>query len=185
MFHKPVLAALIFVLLFSQAAYSESPTLHSLGKYKLRLYSDGSGSFGLPKDLELFRNLWSVHITKDEMTDKIKITAYRMGRIDIGGRKVSAPLGLYIDLSKSSNEFACVFGHDFPGRTAMIRVGGNAPVKTNKGGCVALSKDLDKQLRSGQMVKVRGREWPNDWDRTFDVNLDGYTVLTDYLRSKR
>jgi hypothetical protein len=169
----------------TKTSVGNSPTMHSLGKYQLSLYSDGSGSFGLPKDLELLGNHWSFHVKSDEMTDKIKVTAYRMGQFDINGKKFSAPFGLYLDLAKSSNELICVLGHDFPGRTALIRVDKNNAVKTNNKGCVKLSKKLDVKFRSGQIAKVRGREWPDDFDKTFDVNLDGYSVLTDYLRSKR
>lgn len=173
--------ALIFYCLSGSTYAEEQPKVYQFNKYQLKLFSDGSGAFGLPEDLNVLGNPWHFISRKDEITDKRVVTTYRMALLPES--KSSAGLGLYLSFSNPAAEYACVLGHDFPGRTAWVRVGKNPPVKTNNQGCFHLSKALDEQLSNASLVKIRGRKWPNDSDLTFDVNLDGYVHLAKHLRT--
>ena len=88
-----LLAPLLFC--YSLPSYAEDPKVYQLDKYQLKMFSDGSGSFGLPGDFEVFGNRWSVMVRKDEMTDKRVVTAYRMALLPESTHE--AGLGLYLN----------------------------------------------------------------------------------------
>ena len=67
----------------------------------------------------------------------------------------------------------------------MIRIDDNVPIETDENGCTRLKKSLDNQLRSGKKIKIRAYEWPYENAHDEVINLDGYSILTDYLRSKQ
>lgn len=171
---------LLFTTSNSNADFT--PKITNLGKYQASLFSDGSGSFGTPQQVEYHDNTWNIEIKKDEMTDKPDISAYRMARTKNGG---PSSIGLYLSLDAADKETACAFGHDYPGRKAMLRIDKNKPITTNENGCIWLTKNLDSQLRKGAKVTIRAYEWPYDYGITRDVDLSGYTALTNYLRNAR
>ena len=99
--------------------------------------------------------------------------------------KLKSDIYLWVNLSQSSQEVLCVAGHDYPGLTAMIRVDGKKAIETNENGCLSLSNSLDDQLRSGLKVVIRGSHWPYKSPETKSISLDGYRVMTDFLRARR
>lgn len=157
----------------------------TLDEHLIKVFYDGSGSFGRPEEMTVLGNTWHFTAHKDEMMDTPVITAYRMGQWSLSGRMVSHSLGVYLDFSQSDMERICVYGHDFPARTAMLRVGKNPPIRTNENGCVDMSEELEAQLTSNKLLKVRGVEWPEDRETTTDVNIDGYGTLVKFLRLTR
>jgi len=185
--------SLVFVLLFLASCTTTSELAidrpqsqtFSLDEHLIKVFSDGSGSFGRPDEMTVLGNTWHFTAHRDEMTDTPVITAYRVGQWSLSGRMISHSLGVYLNFSKADMEQICVFGHDFPGRIAMLRVGDNPPVQTNENGCTILTLNLDKQLRSNKSIKVRGVVWPEEWEKTIDVNIDGYDTLTRFLRLTR
>ena len=77
----------------------------------------------------------------------------------------------------------CIIGHDFPGRTGAIRVGGNTAFITNTDGCVvrAEAAQLAAQLREGGEVITRYVEWPNSAPRINRHRLHGFELAEDLL----
>ena len=67
----------------------------------------------------------------------------------------------------------------------MIRVDSKKAIETNENGCLSLSNSLDNQLRSGLKVVIRGSHWPYKSPETKSISLDGYRVMTDFLRARR
>ncbi|MEP4525113.1 MAG: hypothetical protein ABJ005_13980, partial [Alloalcanivorax venustensis] len=102
-----------------------------------------------------------------------------------GEMELKSDIYLWINLSQSTREVFCVAGHDYPGLTAMIRVDSEKAIETNENGCLSLSNSLDDQLRSGSKVFIRGSHWPYKSPETKNISLDGYRVMTDFLRDRR
>lgn len=193
----------------SVPVWAQEAQIYDLGNYVARLYSDGSGSIGKRFDLSatkgcksfsceydrkhsdndtVFKDTWSFRIKNDEMTDeqKISVRRYPYKMTDqFGEIKLDSNVYLWINLSNAHREVLCVAGHDFPGKTAMIRVDKNDPIETNKNGCLHLSSSLDDQLRKGNTLIIRGYHWPFDGAETREVSLGGYIKTTEFLRARR
>lgn len=153
--------------------------------YILNVYSDGSGSFGRQQDMDLIRgNRWSFIAKQDEVTDLVVLNARRRG-LSNNPMIVESSLGILVDLSEHNllPHRLCVSGHDFPGVAAYIRIGDSEAIRTSDSGCINLTEDIDQSLRNAEEVIVRGTKWPYRTQITTTVNLDGYSQLTDYLRS--
>ena len=159
------------------------PKLQQFGEHQYRVYEDGSGTFG--KNVKnVLANYWSIRNESDEMTDRQIITVSKSG-IMPDNDNLSVGMSLHLDLSINNEERLCVLGHNFPGKTATIRIDSNAPIYTDKKGCVDLTSDLDASLRAAQLVLVRGSEWPKGLSAVGTVDMDGYDEVTDLLRSTR
>lgn len=187
---KTAFTIFIFIILQGCAAKPSNHFRHeyqtySVDAYLIRIYKDGSGSFGREEELVTMGNHWSFSTKKDEMTDKTILTAYRRGFDKDAFMPMNSTIGIYIDLSSENSEIVCVYGHDFPGESAMIRVGQNSAINTNVYGCTELTNELSKQLESEKSVKVRGKIWPDNGEITTDVNLDGYSKVVEFLRLRK
>lgn len=96
-------------------------------------------------------------------------------------------IGLYALLIKTTPSGqifnACVGGHDFPGRTARVRVDGNQPLTTSTNGCMGAEKArlLASQLRSGNILIVQPVKWPYDAHQSSTFKLEGGYQLIDEL----
>ncbi|MBJ6986910.1 hypothetical protein [Devosia sp. MC521] len=124
-------------------------------------YPDGSGSVSATDDI--LQDRWSISCGVDAMTDKRDCSFHNQ----IGG------LFVHFGQSKTPRE-VCAFGHDFPGRTAQIRVDNNSPVSTDREGCVPASR-LIGQLKVGSTVVVRYYDWPYDYPRDKSSSLAGFS----------
>ena len=63
---------------------------------------------------------------------------------------------------------ACVNTHDYPGRSAVIRIDKLKPITTNKKGCIGrkTASKLEKQILSGSTMLTRYAEWPYGYEDT-------------------
>lgn len=128
--------------------------------FLVRSFADGSASVDLGPDVLDFG--WSIDCTVDAMSDRRECSIQ------------SETGGIFIDFGTSPQpRTICIIGHDFPGRTGMIRVDGNQAVATNGKGCAPASSLLS-QLASGQMVTTRRVEWPYDTARDHSHTLQGF-----------
>lgn len=174
-----------------------------------KLFSDGSGHFGRPLDLNLFSNcttsacdalranphlyfatgdFWGLMLTQDAITDKKKIAIERKpfkNTKDFGPIELDSNIYLRIDISTKGGERVCVVGNDFPYRNGTIRVDKNKPITTNSSGCVAVSASLRQQLSQGSSIVIRGYHWPYDYPETQTISLDGYNEVIKFLNSAR
>ena len=200
--------SVLILTLSSSIVLAESETL-VFGDYVGRIFSDGSGSLGKRFDPEVtiscktfsyeydrknadentsFSDTWSFHIRIDEMTDEQIITVtkdvYRISE-QFGEIRMDSSISLFINLTDRNYESLCVLGHDYPGMTGMIRVDKNPPLETRESGCLELTKDLDGQLRSGDIITIRGSNFPYRAPETHVIDLGGYSEISDFLRSRR
>lgn len=175
-FVQTAIFGLMFVPLFCLPLTAQ--TIIEVGDYHLRMHPDGSGSFGLPEHIEQYTRgrFWSVRLKLDEMTDESIITAHKTGRFAVG---------IFLSLANEEAEALAIMGHDYPGRSAMIRVGNNPAIETSEQGLTLLTEELDKQLRSGEIVRIRRYKWPRDYPTTHEIDVDGYSKLVDFLRNIR
>lgn len=84
--------------------------------------------------------------------------------------------GIFLGLSAGGNiTSACVFGHDFPGRKASIRVDKYDAMVTNNEGCLWDKKAqiLEQQLIKGKMLITRRVEWPYDYSKDKTMLISG------------
>jgi hypothetical protein len=100
---------------------------------------------------------WLGGCSTDKLTDKDEC------KINIipQARKING--GLHQSVSRDGDiKYACILGHDFPGRRGMIRIDGNPAIETNNDGCVSGRKatDLQSQLIAGSLLITRRVEWP-------------------------
>ena len=177
----------VLLSLFPIASIASETSL-DLGDYIGRIFSDGSGTIGAPDDVNNYIDTWSFRIKNDEMTDEKIITVNRYAYTnseEFGKIQLQYEIWLFINLSKTNKEILCIGGHDYPGKTGMIRIDKNAPITTDVNGCLRLNKKLDKQLRSGNKITLRGYNWPYEGGETKTINLNGYIATSEFLRSKR
>lgn len=133
----------------------------------IRTFFDGSGSVALGPGVRDFR--WSIDCRVDAMTDR------RNCSIDSGSD------GLFIHYGTAAQpRSVCILGHDFPGRTGMIRVEGNSPIATDTDGCVGASAILS-QIMTGTTVVTRRVEWPYDYSVDATTTLRGFTKAMDVV----
>lgn len=150
------------------------PSAAPLGKaeyvkdgFLIRQYPDGSGSVAIGEEYDAHR--WSYNCRIDKMTDKraCYISA------TLGGPFISYSSGRY-------PTFVCILGHDFPGRTGMIRVDANAPIETSSEGCVPAS-DILEQMKNGQNFITRSYRWPRDWSVDSETSLSGLSLVLEVV----
>lgn len=77
---------------------------------------------------------------------------------------------------------SCVTGHDYPGRTAAIRIDKNKPFYTDTNGCIGRPTTirLQSELISGSILLVEYNEWPkgfNSRKSLIDGRLEGALKL--------
>ena len=132
------------------------------------VYEDGSGVVGKTSGYrEPVR--WSINCPIDAIDDKRKCNIS------------SGVANLFIDYgARKSPASVCALDHDFPGLTAMIRVDKNAPLQTDKEGCVAASSIL-KQLRNGSEVTTRTVKWPYRGNVDKTASLQGLADALDLV----
>lgn len=76
----------------------------------------------------------------------------------------------------------CVYAHDFPGRSAQIRVDKNPAVVTGESGCISASEIL-AQMKAGNRVRSRAYEWPYDVGKDREGSLKGLSAAIAGLLS--
>jgi len=138
--------------------------------HRYTYFPDGSGGVHTDDDI---LSAWHFSCKVDRMTDRRNCSLSDHG----------AWVLVYFGASENPQN-VCIVGHDFPGRTGMIRVDGEPPVTTNTDGCVAGSY-LSAMLR-GQLVTARRVEWPYDYSMDRSGSLEGLDeafALMRYVRA--
>lgn len=165
--------------LVSRASATGTPYSYRTGITKTGLhyfiYGDGTGTISRTEDT-FSSKLWAVNCRIDAMNDRKDC--------EIFGQ--SSPLLIDYRLSDRPS-LICVQGHDFPGRTALIRVDGSAPIRTGENGCVTATRDLVERIRNAHMVSTRKVHWP--YDQNMDeqretVGLGDAMDLLSYIRDR-
>lgn len=149
---------------YQQPAALPKPTPHIENGFYTRAYDDGSGSVHINPDD--YKDGWSISCHIDKMNDKRKCLI-RYAIVNEGGPEV-------IYGHSASPQWVCIQDHDFPGRTGMIRIDKNAPIRTDEEGCVPASKILPK-MKSGTTIYTRYVKWPYDYDRDSEYPLAGFS----------
>lgn len=123
-----------------------------------RYYSDGTGSVG---DITNGEH-WTINCAIDRISDK------RTCHIS------SSEANIFVQYRSNKHPTSiCVWDHDFPGRTAMIRADKNTAIKTNEEGCVAAPKIL-KQMLAGSAITTRSIKWPYEDSIDKTASLKGF-----------
>lgn len=126
-----------------------------------RVFADGSGSVALGPGVQAFR--WWIDCRVDAMDDRRHCYLSSMD-------------GLFISFGATDRPTqVCVSGHDFPGRTAMIRIDRNPPITTSERGCVA-AETIMPQLLAGAEVTTRRVRWPRDFNVDTTTTLEGLSA---------
>ncbi len=129
-----------------------------------RYYSDLTGHAGG----------WSVKCEKDKMTDETNC------------HTTDPEKKLFIFMRRGKLSYACVIGHDFPGRDAMMRVDEKPPINAGRKGCLDWSKISG--LTRGSNVTVRYWTFPYDYSRDAKASLVGLNSavgLAEFLYKNR
>lgn len=108
-------------------------------------------------DIEVGR--WEINCSMDKMIDKRKCAIFSGN---------GAPAFIY-DVDRTPR-FVCIRGHDFPGKTGMIRVDKHPAVATDPQGCVEATQIMP-QILAGKVVLARWYQFP------YDVSVDTETSL--------
>jgi len=83
--------------------------------------------------------------------------------------------GLHNVIDENENIIrSCVIGHDYPGKTAAIRIDKNKPFYTDENGCIEWpsTKRLQSELTAGSILLVQYSNWPSGYRET-DSLIDG------------
>lgn len=72
----------------------------------------------------------------------------------------------------------CVAYHDFPGRSARIKIGASAPISLGEDGCTTSSSLISRFLTAGSAV-VEGVNWPYDVSISREVDMRGVPEIVD------
>jgi hypothetical protein len=121
--------------------------------------------------LDAQRANWVAGCSADRMSDR---TTCRMNVLPNG--PIGNDGGLFQTVDRQGNiQSSCVFGHDFPGRSAQIRVDNNRAITTNTEGCIygAAARRLQQQLLSGSSLQTRRVEWPYNSSRDKEILIAG------------
>jgi hypothetical protein len=139
-------------------------------------YSYSFGDGDITGNSNTRRGAWMVGCSTDRMTSRVNCrTNLKPAPIE-GVRFASLGGGLQINVNNAGSiTRACVFGHDFPGRNAMIRVDENSAITTNSSGCVSggSATRLQRQLLIGTTLTTRRIEWPYDSRRDQVIEISG------------
>jgi len=134
----------------------------------IRVYSDGSGSVSTSSSL--LEDNWSISCGVDAMSDKRNCSVHHQ----LGGP--------FIHFGEASEpQTVCVFGHDFPGRTGMMRVDRQPPLETNDSGCLPAERILPEMLPAGS-ITMRWYKWPYDYSRDTTTQLIGLAKSLEIVR---
>ncbi|UCI30799.1 hypothetical protein [Mesorhizobium sp. B4-1-4] len=136
--------------------------------FYVRQSNDSSGAISAGESI--LTALGMLDCRPDEMSDKkdCKIES-KVGGPVIYYHQTSAPV------------WVCIIGHDFPGKTGMVRVDANSPVPTDDQGCVGANQILDQML-SGQVFKARRVEWPDEYPIDTKTSLAGLRKALELAR---
>jgi hypothetical protein len=135
--------------------------------FVVRVYDDGSGSVSRSGDV--LKPHWSISCAIDKMSDKRQCNTSN----GIGG--------LFLSYGEDSTpQHICVLGQDYPGRTAEIRIDKDAPITTNREGCLPAGRIL-KRLREGSTLLTRRTVWPYDWGVDKETSLDGFNKALEVI----
>ncbi len=136
--------------------------------------ADGSNVYLGKEDRQV---TWSVSCKVDAITDqrRCSITHYPFEAGD--------PYIVYSSAADREGGI-CIVEHDFPGRTAMIRIDTNPAITAGTDGCVTLSS-LAAALRRGGKWTSRRYTWPNDYAVDHVIDLRGISVALDALKQLR
>ncbi len=119
---------------------------------------------------------WIVGCHVDQMTDQKK--CHINPRSDLSGaimiNRVSAA---------GKTLLWCVIKHDFPGRSARVRVDSHTVITTDYEGCVSggTARLLTNQIRQGSTLLLEYVEWPYDYGRQSEYKLGGTRILAEEL----
>jgi hypothetical protein len=157
--------------------FSSTPILRSRSGVtpsgsKYRYYSDGSGSIS-KGSLSDALNEWSIDCTRDKMSDN------RNCRI------VGSQLFVFYG-DNSTPQQVCALRHDFPGRTAAIRIDQSVPIATARNGCIPAARVFSRLLNA-QRVTVRAYHFPYDYPADAEESLSGFKdahELVTHIRAK-
>lgn len=136
-----------------------------------KIYGDGEATIN--SDISNITPDWKIICKTDAMNDKLDC--------DI----TSGRTPLFIDYSYSINpQTVCIYGHDYPGRVALIRVDKSPPISSGENGCVTAAAIMPALLRS-KTISTRKVHWP--YDNTVDetgplLGLREATELLLYVR---
>lgn len=137
------------------------------GEYFVRIFEDGSARVGTSADPQLAD--WSIDCRVDAMTDERNCSFH--GDID----------GLFVSYGTHQQpKIVCAFGHDYPGRQAMIRIDQNPALTTDTMGCIEASSIMP-QLTTGSIALVRSVRWPNDFPVDASVSLAGFVKTLEVI----
>ena len=135
------------------------------------------------------RGIWMTGCSTDQMTDRVNCRTNLKPPAISGGAFAKLDGGLAIAVNTSGSiKSACVFGHDFPGRNAMIRVDSNPALVTDTEGCVAgaSATRLQQQLLSGNVLMTRRTEWPYDGGRDQTIKIaSGFSQVRELFLFSR
>jgi hypothetical protein len=182
---------LLISIILPALVHAEDYKTIKAGEYLIRYFNDGSGTAGLPKQIENIGDTWSIDVRKDAMTDKVKasVARYAYAHSVIGGKPmdilIKTEISLLLILSDRKHEYVCVAGHDYPGMNAFIRVDKNPAIDAGTEGCALLTAGLEKQMRSGSKITLRGHNFPYKGADDQDIELGGFAEVIDFVRAKR
>lgn len=131
---------------------------------------DPSGRATITKVDDISVGRWQVECRVDQMTDKRNCAIVG----DAGG------LSLFFG-DREDPVMMCIFGHNYPGKTALIRLDMNPPITTDENGCV-LDAGAIKTLLTAKVFKSRWSRFPFDASVDTATQLVGLDVAIGVLR---
>jgi len=155
-------AASIVAFLVATSTAAEDATLPTEG-WKVvdgfNVVKEPTGRATVTKSDDISVGRWQVQCPIDQMTDKRNCAIVG----DVGG------LSLFFGDSQEPL-MMCVFGHNFPGKTALIRLDMAPPITTDKDGCVQDAESI-RALSTAKVFKTRWSRFP------FNASVDTATQL--------
>ncbi len=128
-------------------------------------------------DNDTTERLWSVGCKIDAMTDE------RTCSINRHPVEPGDPFITFLD-GRDRAGGVCVQQHNFPGRSAAIRIDGRPAIPAGTAGCVSLAV-IARQLHDGKIWTSRRYTWPNDFPVDHKIDLKGLSVALDILLKLR
>ncbi|NTJ00356.1 hypothetical protein G6L07_08460 [Agrobacterium rhizogenes] len=118
----------------------------------------------ITKEDDVTNGRWDIDCSIDKMVDKRKCVLYGA---------YGAPVLRY-DFDKDPNS-VCINAHNFPDRTAMVRIDKNEPITTDAKGCISASAIMP-QIKAGKVFLSRWYKWPNDQPIDTETQLMGLSI---------
>ena len=144
---------------------------------------------------------WHINYQVDEITDKKVITMFKAYyyRPDVDGEKyryfwppfhsednrIQQKLSFQVTRFMYQNEVRdkiCILGHDYPDRTAYLRIDKNKAIEfsdTRK--CILIDGEIKNQLETGKEVIIRGSPFPDTNITTYPKSLLGYSKVKAFI----